>query len=403
MTEARGPLAGIRVIDLTMVVLGPYLTQILGDMGAEVIKVEAPSGDVLRGVEPARSPGMGAIFLNVNRNKRSLCLDLKQPAAQDTLHRLVGTADVFVHSLRPRSLAKLGIDYPRLSADNPGLIYCNAVGFGRGGRYADRPAYDDIIQAASGVADLPRRSGQGDHAAYLPTIMADKTAALHAAYALSMALFHRERTGAGQELEVPMFETVTAFNLLEHLAGHAFDPPAGDMGYARLLTPNRRPYPTADGELTVMPYDTRQWQAFFRVAGRPDMVEDPRVTDPAERSRNIGVLYGMLATLMPERTTAAWMADLEEANIPAMPVQRLEDLPADPHLGDVGFFERYQHPSEGPVTTTAVPIWFSATPGSATRRPPPRLGEHTREILAEAGLTAEEIARLVDTGAAIPE
>jgi len=400
MKQAQGPLQAIRVVDLTSVVLGPYATQILGDMGAEVIKVEGPEGDVLRGVAPARSPGMGAVFMNANRNKRSLCLDLKQPAAQAALCRLVAGADVFVHSLRPASVAKLGIGYPELRAVNARLIYCAAVGFGRQGAYAGKPAYDDIVQAMSGAADLPRRAGLSERAAYLPTILADKTTALHVAYAVAMALFHRERTGEGQEVEVPMFECTTAFNLLEHLAGHGFRPPEGEMGYDRVLAPHRRPYPTADGEITVMPYTTRQWQAFFRVAGRPEMGDDPRVTDAGERSRRIAELYEMVAEIMPGRTTADWLERLEAANVPAMPVRRLEDLPDDPHLRDSGFFVDYEHPSEGPMTTTAVPTGFSATPGTALRRPPPRLGEHTRETLFEAGLEAAEIDGLLATGAA---
>lgn len=396
----RGPLAGIRVIDLTSVVLGPYATQILGDMGADVIKVEGPEGDVLRGIEPARSPGMGAVFLNTNRNKRSVVLDLKKEPARAALLKLVAGADVFVHSLRPRAIAKLGLTYRDLQPVNPRLVYCSAWGFGSGGPYAQRPAYDDIIQAMSGIADLASRRGDGAAPAYAPTILADKTAGLTVTYAIGMALFHRERTGQGQEVEVPMFETLASFALLEHLAGAVFEPPRGRMGYDRVLAPHRRPYATADGHITVMPYTTRQWRNFFRVAGRPEMVEDPRVNDPAARSRAIADLYGMIAEVMPQRPTAEWLRLLDEADIPAMPVNTLEDLLTDPHLTATGFFVESDHPSEGRIRTTAPPVRFATSPASL-RRPAPRLGEHTREVLMEAGLNADEIAALVDSGACV--
>ncbi|WP_269332595.1 CaiB/BaiF CoA transferase family protein [Futiania mangrovi] len=395
---AQGPLAGIRVVDLTSVVLGPYATQTLGDMGADVIKVEAPEGDVLRGIAPLRSPGMGAVFMNANRNKRSVALDLKQKAARAALLRLVAGADVFVHSMRPRAIARLGLAWEDLKAVNPRLVYCSAWGFGQGGPYEDKPAYDDVIQAMSGVADLAARQRADGEPRYAPTILADKTAGLTVTWAIAMALFHRERTGEGQEVEVPMFETLTSFVLLEHMAGAVFDPPGGPMGYDRVLAPHRRPYATADGHITVMPYTTKQWQRFFVAAGRPEMADDVRVTDAGARSRAIAELYGMIADAMPARPTAEWLATFEEADIPAMPVNRLEDLPEDPHLKATGFFQRLDHPTEGPLVTTAIPVRFKASPG-AIRRGAPRLGAHTREVLAEAGLSSGEIDALLATGA----
>jgi crotonobetainyl-CoA:carnitine CoA-transferase CaiB-like acyl-CoA transferase len=399
---AAAPLDGIRVVDLTSIVLGPYATQIMGDLGADVIKVESPDGDLLRGTEPMRSPRMGAVFMNTNRNKRSVVLDLKQPDARNALLRIVEMADVFIHSLRPKAAARLAITAPDLMAVNPRLIHCSAWGFGSGGPYADKPAYDDIIQAASGIADLARRQGgDGTPPALAPTIMADKTAALHVVYAILAALFQRERTGRGQEVEVPMLETLTSFVLLEHLAAAVFQPPPEAMGYDRVLAPHRRPYATRDGYIMVLPYTTRQWRAFFATAGRPEMMDDRRVTDPATRSRNIGVLYAMVAEVMPQRTTAEWMALMEKADIPATPIRTLEDLLEDPHLRATGFFVEYDHPSEGSLRTTAPPVRFNGRAATAPpRRPPPRLGQHTAEVLAEAGLSADEIATLTRCGAA---
>lgn len=396
----QGPLAGIRVVDLTSVVLGPYATQILGDMGADVVKVEAPEGDVLRSIAPARSLGMGAAFLSTNRNKRSVALDLKNEPGRAALLRIIKTADVFVHSIRPQAIARLGLGWTDLRPINPRLIHCSAWGFGSGGPYADKPAYDDVIQAMSGVADLAARRGDAPHPLYAPTILADKTAALTVVYAVSMALFQRERTGHGQEVEVPMFETLTSFVLLEHLAGAVFDPPRGSMGYDRALAPHRRPYATSDGFVAVLPYTTRQWRSFFAVAGRREMLDDSRVNNPAERSRNIAALYRIVAELMPERSTTEWLALLEKADVPATPVNSLEDLLRDPHLEATGFFEPFDHPSEGRLRMAAVPVRFKETPGGI-RRGAPRLGEHSTEVLAEAGLSLREIEELIAAGACI--
>lgn len=378
--SAGGPLAGVRVIDLSSVAMGPYATQILGDMGADVVKIEAEGGDVFRHVGPARHPGMGAPFLNLNRNKRSIVLNLKQPAQAEQLRELVRHADVFVSNVRPAAMARLGLDDASLRARNPRLIYCGAYGFSERGPYAGRPAFDDIIQAMSGLAAVQANAESGEPA-YMNTIVADKTAGLTVAYAIAMALYERERSGLGQAIEVPMFETLTAFTLVEHLAGHTFEPPAGPMGYDRLLSSARRPYRTLDGFIALLPYTTAQWQRFFRLAGQPEMADDPRATDPALRSRHIHQLYGMLADLVARRSTAEWLALLAEADIPHAPVQPLEALLADPHLQQTGMFPPQAHPSEGALRTLGIATQFSRTPGSI-RRAAPTLGQHAMDDLA---------------------
>lgn len=394
MSDGRnpGPLKGVRILDLTSVIFGPYATQMLGELGADVIKIEPPEGDVLRGVAPARTPGMGVVFMSSNRNKRSIVLDLKRPEAHAALMKLVATSDIFLHAVRPKAATKLGITYDVLKAARPDLIHCTAVGFAAAGPYADRPAYDDIIQALSGTADLPRRvAGDGAKPQLFPSAIADKVGSMFIVQAILAALYHRALTGEGQALEVPMFEAMTSFIMVEHLFGETHQPPTAGMGYTRQLSPHRRPHPTADGYIVVMPFSTKQWQAFFRLIGRPDMVDDARITDPDKRSRGIGDLYAIISQVTPQRPTAEWLVLLDEADVPAMPVNRLEDLPGDPHLAATDFFVEYDHPTEGRLKTTRTPITFSATPAETVRRPPPTLGADTREVLREAGLTDVEI------------
>ncbi len=376
-----GPLAGIRVIDLTTIVMGPYATQILGDMGADVIKVECPEGDIFRDVAPFRHRGMGAPFLNVNRNKRSIALNLEIEEDKQILLKLLDSADVFVYSLRPRSLMRLGLDYESLRERNPRLIHCGAYGFSEDGPYAGRPAYDDIIQAMSGTAALEGRN-HSDGPRFVNSIMADKIAALSAAYAIAMALYERERSGSGQAIEVPMFETLVSFNLVEHLAGETFIPALGGMGYDRVLSPHRRPYRTKDGYIALMPYTTPQWQRFFEIAGTPQYAADARFADHAARSENIGELYRLLAEILIQRSTDEWIALLKEADIPMAPVLSPEDLLCDEHLQEVNFFRRDVHASEGEVRTIAIPVRFSRTPGSIDRLAP-LLDEAREEILSE--------------------
>ncbi len=390
--EKPGPLAGIRVVDLTAVVLGPLATQILGDLGAEVIKVEPPEGDIMRYAGPARHREMGHVFLNLNRNKRSLALDLKRPEGAAALLALVRRSDVFMHNMRPQAMARLGFAYQRLREANPRLVYCSAHGYGQDGPLADDPAFDDIIQGASGFVALEQATG--GEARFVPTLVGDKTVGLTMVYAVMAALLQRARTGEGQAVEVPMLETMTAFVMAEHLGGLTFDPPLGPPGYARMLAPDRRPHRTADGHICILPYTDRQWRDFFRIAGRPELADDPRLADAQTRSRHIAELYALVAECVREETTAAWLAKLKAADIPCGPVNQLAELPQDEHLAAVDFFPVTDHPSEGRIRSVRPPLRFGAA-DCGLRHPAPLLGQHSREILREAGLGEPEIEDLI--------
>ena len=392
-----GPLDGIRVIDLTTVLLGPFATQILGDMGADVIKVEAPSGDPMRGLGPKRSDGMGPVFLNSNRNKRSLVLDLKADKGRDAMLKLVETADVFFHNMRPRGVRSLGLAYDDVRQVNPRLIYCGAYGYREDGPYGHKPAYDDMIQAASGLAML--QAEVSDRPAYVANVICDKIVAMTAASAVSMALFHRERNGVGQNLQVPMFETMVNFLLPEHWMGMTFEPPLGPPGYERVLSQSRRPYKTKDGYVAALPYSDRQWEAFFRLVDREELLQDARFSTLDERVNHIEDLYGELADILATRDTAEWMELLDEAQIPVMAVNSIDDLASDPHLVETGFWNMIEHPTEGALRLPGIPVDFSESPGEV-RLPPPRLGEHTAEVLGEAGLSETEIGELLNSGVA---
>ena len=393
-----GPLEGVRVIDLTTVLLGPFGTQILGDMGADVIKVESPGGDPMRGLGPKRSDGMGAVFLNSNRNKRSLVLDLKAKKGRAAMLKLVETADVFFHNMRPRGVRSLGLSYEELSAVNSRLIYCGAYGYRESGPYGHKPAYDDMIQAASGLAML--QGAIGDQPAYVANAVCDKIVGMAAASAVSMALYHREKTGVGQNIEVPMFETMVNFLLPEHWMGMTFEPPLGSAGYKRALSKGRRPYKTKDGYVAALPYSDRQWEAFFHLVGREELLQDPRFSTLAERVVHIEELYAELAKIIATRTTGEWVEALDEAQIPVMVVNTLDDLAEDPHLVATGFWHLMEHPSEGSLRMPGVATDFSETPGDI-RQPPPHLGEHSAEVLKDAGLTDAEIEDLVNDGTTI--
>lgn len=385
-----GPLAGLRVLDLTSVVFGPLCTQILGDQGADVIKIEGPEGDTTRLTGPARNNGMAALFLGLNRNKRSLVLDLKQEAAKLALWRLIDTADVFVHSIRPQAVERLGFAPDTVLARNPRIVYAALTGYGTGGTYEGKPAYDDVIQGQSGIATL--MSQLAGEPRYAPMIIGDKTCGLVASQAITAALLARERTGKGQVVEVPMLETMAAFVLAEHLFGHTFDPPKGSIGYNRVLAPWRRPYKTKDGYIAMLVYTDAQWRRFWAIVGREELGRDPRFATMVARADNIAEVYRIAGECMLARTTDEWLGALEKNEIPAAHVRSLEALLEDEHLASVGFLQRLNHPSEGNLVLPSPPARFGTTP-TAIARLQPRLGEHSREILHEAGLSTDEIER----------
>jgi crotonobetainyl-CoA:carnitine CoA-transferase CaiB-like acyl-CoA transferase len=393
--DAAGPLAGVRVLDLTTILLGPFATQILGDMGADVIKVEAPGGDAIRNVGPPPADGMGAVFLGTNRNKRSIVLDLKQDAARDALLRLAIDADVFVHNMRPRAIARLGLAYDNLAAARPDIVYCGSYGFRAAGPYGDKAAFDDMIQAASGLAALQNRDAEPR---YVTSAMADKVTGMAVANAVVAALFYRERSGQGQCIEVPMFETMVNFNCVEHLYGRVYEPARGRAGYPRTLSPDRRPYATRDGYIGVLPYTDRQWHAFFELADRPDLAGDPRYASMDKRLANIDALYADLSSVLTTRTSAQWLDALDAANIPAMPVHDPDELPDDEHLVEGNFWELRDDAELGRLRFPGPSAAFSRTPGGLHRLPP-RLGEHSVAILTEAGYTPEDIDAMLAAGA----
>ncbi|CAA9287817.1 MAG: hypothetical protein AVDCRST_MAG27-4663 [uncultured Craurococcus sp.] len=395
---AGGPLDGVRVIDLTTVVVGPICTRTLGDQGAEVIKVEAPGGDILRFLAAgSRSPAMSGKFINFNRNKRSIVLDIKQAGGLAALKRLIAGADVFVSNVRPAALARAGLDHAALGALNPRLIHCGIVAFGTDGRYANRPAYDPVIQSLSGVAGtFERATGEPR---FVPMVMTDHITGLVAAQSIGFALYRRERTGIGEAIEVPMFETMASFVASEHLGAATFDPPEGPSGDARLLSPDYRPLPTQDGYITIRPNDNRQAFAFFDAIGRPELKADPRFATPITRTQHAADYFTLQVEALAQKTTEEWLSIFAAADVPAARYNSIDDLLDDPHLGDVAFWQSDDHPTEGRIRRTRTPVTFRGGMREATR-PAPRLGADTRAILAEAGYAEAEIEALLQSGAA---
>lgn len=394
-----GILDGVRVIDMTSVVMGPLATQILGDFGADVIKVEAPEGDTTRRVGPMRSPLMGWIYLHLNRNKRSLVLNLKKQAARDALLRMVEAADVFVVSVRPAALERLGISYQALAARNPRLIWVSLVGFGSG-PYAGKPVYEDLIQGLTSVPSLLVRAGSAEPH-YVPVSFNDRTVGVTAALAISMALLHRERNGLGQQIEVPMFETMAQHVLGDHFGGETFEPPLGPPGYLRTLNVERRPYRTQDGHVCVIIYTDKHWASFLQLIGKGELMQtDPRMRDIGTRTVHANELYGLISDQMPLRTTARWLADLDAADIPAARMHTLDSVLQDEHLLATGTLVSAVHATEGPIREIRPAGQWSLTPPVITRRAP-RLGQDSVDVLREAGLSAEAIAQLIADGATV--
>ena len=390
--EATGPLKGVRILDLTSVVFGAYATQMLGDLGADVIKVEFPGGrrggggDIMRwsGKLPDdASPDLGPIFLTINRNKRSVLLDLREEKAGKALRRLIKTCDVFAASVRYEGLKRLGLDYEAVKAIKPDIIYCHGAGYGADGPYAGEPAYDDLVQASSGLADLLPRTDGNPAPRYLPTLVADKVSGLFMANAITAALYHRAKTGEGQFVEVPMLECLVSFNMVENLFGHVFDPPTGQWAYTRSANPNRKPFATKDGYIGLLPYTDAQWDQFFEIAGWGDTLsQDPRFSDFRTRAAHISELYALVEDVTRTRTTDEWLELLKPLQIPVVRMNRLDDLMDDPHLKAVGLFQRHEHPDAGPYNVMRPPVKYSRTPANI-RRHPPKLGQHTDEVLAE--------------------
>ncbi|MPW43063.1 CoA transferase [Acinetobacter guerrae] len=369
--QPSGPLVGVKVIDLSSVVMGPYTSQILGDMGADVIKVESLEGDVFRYTAPSKHSTMSASFIQLNRNKRSIALNLKNPNEKVQLLELVESADILLYNIRPKSMAKLGLDYASLQSINPRLIYCGVYGFSEDGPYSGKPAYDDLIQAMSGLADLQGRNKAEYKPEYLNTVIADKVTGITAAYAVAMALFERERSGIGQAVDVPMFETMVSFNLMEHMSEATFiENTKPNMGYGRVLSKSRKPHQTKDGFLGILPYTSAQWERFFILSGLKHYAKEERFINPALRGKNIDEMYGILSEIMKTKTTDEWITLLKDADIPMAKVNTLESLLDDEHLKQIGFFKTFQHPTEGVIRLTDIPTKFSRTPGTIYRLPP---------------------------------
>lgn len=397
----NGPLTGLRILDLTTNFMGPYASLLLADMGADVCKIESPEGDTTRHVGPCRHKGMSAIFLHLNRNKRSVVLDLKTPEGLAAIKRMAAQADVLLYSLRPHTMAKLGLAYETLRAINPRLVYCGAFGFGQGGPYAARPAYDNLIQAAVGLPMTQARK-TGGPPTYVGTAIVDRMVGMATSNAILGALYHRAQTGHGQSVSVPMFETFAHFVMGDHMYGHTFVPPMGDWGFERMVNPQRQPYRTADGHISVEVYTDRHWQRLFSAVGCAEMAQDPRYVNVHARAQHMGELYDFLNRTFETRPSAEWVDLLTQADIPAIQMHTPATLLDDTHMAAVGFFGEQEHPSEGRIRTIGIPQTWSESP-AALRYPAPRLGENTVELLREYGLSQAEVDATVRAVGALVE
>lgn len=392
-----GALAGIRIIDMSTVVMGPYATRILGDYGAEIIKVEAPVGDTSRQITPMRSPGMGAPFVHLNRNKRSIQLNVRAPEGLAALLKLIEGADIFISNIRPKALGRLGLTAEVIQKHNPSLIIVNMTGFGQGGRYAADPAYDDLIQGLTAVPSLLAMAG-ASQPRFVPLAFTDRAVGLHAAIATLAAVVHRERTGEGQTIEIPMFETMVEQVLGDHMGGMTFDPANAPPGYMRQLSKERRPYPTNDGYVCAVIYSNRDWQRFAELIGMPDLLtEDPRFSSVGQRTDHADYVSQFVAQQTVKKSTAEWLTLLREIDIPVAVLHTLDSIFEDPHLRDVEFFQNFDHPTEGAIRQMDFPSKWSSTPPSV-RYLAPRLGENSVDILSEAGFSEEEIKALIEAG-----
>ncbi len=386
-SKSSAMLEGIRITDLSTVIFGPYATQVLADLGADVIKVEPTGGDTIRILgHPPKTPGMSPLHMRLNRGKRSVDWDLRSEAGREALRRLIETSDVFIHNMRADAMERLGFGYEAVRAIKPGIVYLHCTGFDQSGPYAGLQAYDDIIQAAAGVATLLPYVDGVSRPRYLPMTLADKVSGLHAAYAITAALVHRLRTGEGQFVEVPMFESVASFNLLEHLFDQTFVPPTGSARYPRQLDPTRQPMRTRDGWISIAPYLDDRWVRFFEAVGRADVLSEPRFKDPVTRRANMGEMYLLMAEITPDKTTAEWLALLERINVPAMRVNDIEDLLDDPQIKASGLLQQRDHPTEGAYIEVRSPVRFSAW-GAQAGRHAPGLGQHSEELASELGVT----------------
>jgi len=382
---AAGPLAGLRVIELATVIMAPYACQILGDLGADVIKVEAADGDHSRVMGGGPHPQLSGVALNLHRNKRSVALDLHDPLAHATFLKLLDTADVFVTNFRPRALSKLALDYASIGAARPGLVYCEAHGFSLESGEADLPSYDDIVQAATGLPALAEAATET--ANYLPTIIGDKVTGLTIAYAVLAALIHRMTTGEGQRVEVPMFDAVLGFNLVEHLSRAVV--PGGKAGYNRILNPFRRPHRTKDGYVAMLPYSDQSWSDLYHAVGHEHELSDPWFQ---QRLQNPRPVYASLGKILATRTTAEWLELAAQLGIPAGPVPSVDDIINDP-AQHRGVLSEHDHPAAGRYRQITPPARFDRSPASV-RRHAPLIGEDTLEVLREIGLSEDEIGQL---------